>query len=172
MPRQKSKRATSTYHQRPNALSSLDIYTMMSYQRFQALCAISLSRSRRKYLNLVSSVEVDNHDPDGISYVSSGYSPLSVRLVEAISSGWTGSSIARGGGEGTKEEVLKELQVGGGSWFINAVQIYHPEDLLHALKKRLEDVAQFRKIYEEACFGYILCWRSYIHGDCSCYLTK
>jgi hypothetical protein len=46
MPRQKSKRAT-TYLQRPNALSSLDIFTMMSYQRFQALCAISLSRSRR-----------------------------------------------------------------------------------------------------------------------------
>jgi hypothetical protein len=41
MPRQKSKRAT-TYHQRPNALSALDMHTMMSYQRFQALCAISL----------------------------------------------------------------------------------------------------------------------------------
>jgi hypothetical protein len=41
MPRQKSKRAT-TYHQRPNALSALDMHTMMSYQQFQALCAISL----------------------------------------------------------------------------------------------------------------------------------
>jgi hypothetical protein len=44
MPRQKSKRAT-TYHQRPNALTALDIHTMMSYQCFQALCAMSLIRS-------------------------------------------------------------------------------------------------------------------------------
>jgi hypothetical protein len=46
MPRRKSKRAT-TYRQRPNALSALDIHTMMSYQRFQALCAISLVRNCR-----------------------------------------------------------------------------------------------------------------------------
>jgi hypothetical protein len=103
----------------------------------------------RKYLNLVSSVEVNNHDPDDISYVSSGYSPLSVRLVEAISSGWAGSGIAGGGG-GTKEEVLKELQVVGGARFINVVQRYPPEDLLNALKKPpkakgLEDVALLRK---------------------------
>jgi len=45
MPRQKSRRA-NTYNQHPNALSALDIHTMMSYQRFQALCAISLVRSR------------------------------------------------------------------------------------------------------------------------------
>jgi hypothetical protein len=40
---QKSKRAT-TYHQRPNALSALDIHTMMFYQRFQALCGMSAAR--------------------------------------------------------------------------------------------------------------------------------
>jgi hypothetical protein len=44
IPRQKSKRATTNHH-RPNALSALDIHTMMSYQFFQALCAISLIRS-------------------------------------------------------------------------------------------------------------------------------
>ena len=60
MPRRKSKRAT-TYLQRPNALSSLDIFTMMSYQRFQALCAISVSRSRRM-LMLSMILEEDDDD--------------------------------------------------------------------------------------------------------------
>ena len=49
MPRRKSRRAT-TYNQRPNALSALDIHTMMSYQRFQALCAISLVRSHQMFM--------------------------------------------------------------------------------------------------------------------------
>ncbi len=60
MPRQKSRRAT-TYNQRPNALSALDIHTMMSYQRFQALCAISLVRSRRM---LMLSMMLDEDDDD------------------------------------------------------------------------------------------------------------
>ncbi len=60
MPRRKSRRAT-TYNQRPNALSALDIHTMMSYQRFQALCAISLVRSRRM---LMLSMMLDEDDDD------------------------------------------------------------------------------------------------------------
>ncbi len=60
MPLRKSKKAT-TYHQQPNTLSSLDIYTMMSYQRFQALCAISLSRSRQM-LMLSMILEEDDDD--------------------------------------------------------------------------------------------------------------
>jgi hypothetical protein len=60
MPRRKSKTAT-TYLQRPNALSSLDIFTMMSYQRFQALCAISISRSRRM---LMMSMILEEDDDD------------------------------------------------------------------------------------------------------------
>ena len=62
MPRQKCRRAT-TYKQRPNALSALDIHTMMSYQRFQALCAISLVRSRRM---LMLSMILDEDDNDMI----------------------------------------------------------------------------------------------------------
>jgi hypothetical protein len=62
MPRRKSKRATS-YHQRPNALSALDIYTMMSYQRFQALCAISLVRGHRM---LMLSMVLDEDDDDSL----------------------------------------------------------------------------------------------------------
>jgi hypothetical protein len=60
MPRQKSKRAT-TYHQHPNTLSALDIHTMMSYQLFQALCAISLVRSHRM-LKLSMILDEDNDD--------------------------------------------------------------------------------------------------------------
>ena len=60
MPRRKSRRAT-TYNQRPNALSALDIHTIMSYQRFQALCAISLVRSRRM---LMLSMMLDEDDDD------------------------------------------------------------------------------------------------------------
>jgi hypothetical protein len=60
MPRRKSKRAT-TYCQHPNALSALDIHTMMSYQRFQALCDISLVRSHRM---LMLSMVLDANDDD------------------------------------------------------------------------------------------------------------
>jgi hypothetical protein len=57
-----SRRAT-TYHQRPNALSALYIHTMMSYQRFQALCAISLVRSHRM---LMLSMILDDDDDDDL----------------------------------------------------------------------------------------------------------
>jgi hypothetical protein len=60
MPRQKSRRAT-TYNQCPNALSALDIHTMMSYQCFQALCAIALVRNRRM---LMLSMILDEDDND------------------------------------------------------------------------------------------------------------
>jgi hypothetical protein len=46
MPHQKIKRATN-HHRRPDALSALDIHTMISYQYFMALCAISLIRSHQ-----------------------------------------------------------------------------------------------------------------------------
>jgi hypothetical protein len=60
MPRRKSRRAT-TYNQHPNALSALDIHTMMSYQRFQALRATSLVRSRR-ILMLCMMLDEDDDD--------------------------------------------------------------------------------------------------------------
>jgi hypothetical protein len=60
MPRRKSRRAT-TYNQHPDALSALDIHTMMSYQRFQALCAISLVRSRRMLMLSMMLDEDDNN---------------------------------------------------------------------------------------------------------------
>jgi hypothetical protein len=59
-PCHKSRRVT-TYHRRPDALSAFDIYTMMSYQYFQALCAISLTRS---HWILMLSMIVDKDDND------------------------------------------------------------------------------------------------------------
>lgn len=50
---------------------------------------------------------------DNILYVSSGYTPNTVQLVEASSSCWAATSIAGGGG-GSKEKVLKELQADSG----------------------------------------------------------
>lgn len=52
----------------------------------------------RKSLILIHP-EVDTLDPDDVSYVSSGYAPLSVRLVQAAIQGWTKS----------RAEVWKDL---------------------------------------------------------------
>jgi hypothetical protein len=46
-----TKRAT-TYHQWPNALSALDIYTMMSYQNFHSLCASQRSCQKPPYAHV------------------------------------------------------------------------------------------------------------------------
>lgn len=88
----------------------------------------------RKLLNLINNADVNNLDPDDISYVSSGYAPLSVRLIEAAAAGWAGGI--------SKEEVLKELP---GAKFLNLVQRNPPEEFTQALKKPpkskgLEDV--------------------------------
>ncbi len=60
---EKAKEQLPTYHQRPNALSSLDIYTMVYYQCFQALCAISLVRSHRM---LMLSMVLDKDDDNSL----------------------------------------------------------------------------------------------------------
>jgi hypothetical protein len=61
MPQRKSKRAT-TYRRRPNALSALGIHTMMSYQCFQARCAISLVRSGFMLMLRMLFDDDDNND--------------------------------------------------------------------------------------------------------------
>jgi len=65
MPRQKSKTAT-TYHQQPNALSALVIYTVMSYHFFQTLCAISLTRGHGI---LMLSMIVDEDESQKIGFL-------------------------------------------------------------------------------------------------------
>ncbi len=84
MPQRKSKRAT-TYRQHPNALSALDIHTMMSYQCFQALCAISLVRSRCM-LMLSILIDDDNNDDDFFSHLPS--SPLTFMQQSLLRYTW------------------------------------------------------------------------------------
>ncbi len=60
MPHQKSRIAT-TYHQCPNALFALDFHTIMSYQCFQALCAVSLvKRCQMLMLSMFLDEDDDN----------------------------------------------------------------------------------------------------------------
>jgi len=54
--------------------------------------------SLRRSLDLIHA-EVDAGDPDDASYVSSGYAPLSARLVQCAARGWKG----RGDGEALRE---------------------------------------------------------------------
>mmetsp|Transcript_45942 Transcript_45942/g.112091 ORF Transcript_45942/g.112091 Transcript_45942/m.112091 type:complete len:882 (+) Transcript_45942:148-2793(+) len=62
----------------------------------------SLFHSIRRNLILIHA-EVDTVEPDDVSYVSSGYAPLSVRLVQSAMQGWN-----------DKEDVLRDVLLGGG----------------------------------------------------------
>jgi hypothetical protein len=73
----------------------------------------------RKSLILINA-EVDTVDPDDISYVSSGYAPLTVRLVQSAVQGWSG-----------KEDIVKELQ----GRLIDVTQYHPPQDLATAMKR-------------------------------------
>jgi hypothetical protein len=75
--------------------------------------------SLRRSLVLINA-EVDTVEPDDVSYVSSGYAPLSVRLVQAAIQGWTTS----------KEEILKELP----GRVLDIQQCQPPLDLATTLK--------------------------------------
>jgi len=74
----------------------------------------------RKQLALIQA-DVDPSDPDDISYVSSGYAPISVRVIQTAMKGWTG-----------KEDVLRDLPGRG----IDIVQRSPPEDFSVAIKRK------------------------------------
>ena len=73
----------------------------------------------RKQLNLIKA-DVDAVEPDDVSYVSSGYAPISVRLIQAAMQGWAG-----------KEDVLRELP----GRYVDIVQRYPPDDFASAVKR-------------------------------------
>ena len=73
----------------------------------------------RKSLILINA-EVDTVDPDDVSYVSSGYAPLSVRLIQSAVQGWSG-----------KEDIVKEIP----GRLIDVTQYHPPEDLATATKR-------------------------------------
>eukprot|EP00957_Ditylum_brightwellii_P103097 7856782-Ditylum_brightwellii.AAC.1 len=73
----------------------------------------------RKQLALINA-EVNTADPDDVSYVSSGYAPLTARLVQTATQGWTG-----------KDEALRELP----GRLIDVTQREIPEDFATSLKR-------------------------------------
>ena len=73
----------------------------------------------RKSLILINA-EVDPVEPDDISYVSSGYAPMSVRLLQTAMKGWTG-----------KEEILRELS----KRVVDISQQNPPQDYTSAISK-------------------------------------
>jgi len=81
----------------------------------------------RKSLNLINA-EVDPSNPDDPAYVSSGYTPITVRWVQAAMRGFLGL-----------DEALKELPSSGGSGsgrrWIDIEQKSPPESLVEALKQ-------------------------------------
>jgi vacuolar protein sorting-associated protein 33A len=97
----------------------------------------------RNSLHLIHA-EVDTIDPDDIAYVSSGYAPLSVRIIQTSIKGWTNG----------REDILKENLGGGGGGggsggssggvrFVDVLQRRSgtggrgaPEDLATALKRK------------------------------------
>ena len=74
----------------------------------------------RKQLVLIQA-DVDASNPDDVSYVSSGYAPISVRIVQTAVKGWSG-----------KEEVLRELPGRG----VDIIQRSPPEDFLTAVRQK------------------------------------
>lgn len=75
----------------------------------------------RKQLQLIQP-DVDPLDPDDVSYVSSGFAPISARIIQTAMKGWVG-----------KEDALKEIP-GRGK---DVIQKYPPEEYNAALKRSI-----------------------------------
>ena len=73
----------------------------------------------RKQLQLIQP-DVDPLNPDDVSYVSSGYAPISARIIQTAMKGWSG-----------KEDTLKELPGRG----IDIEQKFPPEEYTTAIKR-------------------------------------
>jgi vacuolar protein sorting-associated protein 33A len=89
-------------------------------------------QSIRRNLILIHA-EVDTVEPDDVSYVSSGYAPLSVRLVQSAMQGWN-----------DKKEVLQELFTGSsvGGRLVDIQQTHPPQDLATTLKQQQQQQQQ------------------------------
>mmetsp|Transcript_8739 Transcript_8739/g.12838 ORF Transcript_8739/g.12838 Transcript_8739/m.12838 type:complete len:273 (-) Transcript_8739:112-930(-) len=74
-----------------------------------------------KQLSLIQA-DVNPCDPDDVSYVSSGYAPISARIIQTAMKGWSG-----------KEEALRELPGRG----IDVMQRSPPEDFATAIKQKV-----------------------------------
>jgi vacuolar protein sorting-associated protein 33A len=100
-------------------------------------------QSIRRNLILIHA-EVDTVEPDDVSYVSSGYAPLSVRLVQSAMQGWN-----------DKKEVLQELFTGsGGGRLLDIQQSHPPQDLVTTLKYQQQQQQQQPAFNKEALGVY------------------
>lgn len=114
----------------------------------------SLFQQIKRNLILIHA-EVDTTDPDDISYVSSGYAPLTVRLIQSAMRGWIDSSSSSSGtggsgsgsGQGDRDDtVIKDLfqmmsdmnNISGGNRLLDIKQTYPPRDLPTTLRKQAE----------------------------------
>lgn len=92
-------------------------------RRKETFYSSSYFANLRKSLILIHP-EVNTVEPDDVSYVSSGYAPLTVRLIQSAVQGWKKSS--------TKEEILKELP----GRLLDIQQRRPPMDLTTTLKEQ------------------------------------
>jgi len=99
-------------------LNSLEKAGLLRRRETLWMDSASSFNTLRKAMILINA-EVDTVNPDDVSYVSSGYAPLTVRLVQLAIQGWAG-----------KEETLRELP----GRLVDIEQKHPPEDLASALK--------------------------------------
>jgi hypothetical protein len=119
----------------------------------------SLFQNIKRNLILIHA-EVNTTEPDDISYVSSGYAPLTVRLIQSAMQGWIGSSSGSGSSsnnENNKDDIIKDLFTmmssmnnsgngggnasggsGGGNRLLDIKQTYPPRDLPTTLRRQRE----------------------------------
>ena len=116
----------------------------------------SLFQTIKRNLILIHA-EVNTTEPDDISYVSSGYAPLTVRLIQSAMQGWIGSSgSGSSNNENNKDDIIKDLfQMmssmnnsgsgsgnasggSGGNRLLDIKQTYPPRDLPTTLRRQRE----------------------------------
>jgi vacuolar protein sorting-associated protein 33A len=77
--------------------------------------------SKVKDLLVLINAEVDTVEPDDISYVSSGYAPMTVRVLQSAVTGWKNG----------RDDILREIP----GRFIDIVQQSPPEDLTTTMQR-------------------------------------
>lgn len=80
------------------------------------------SFSKLKNSLILINAEVDTVEPDDISYISSGYAPLSVRLLQSAVTGWKNG----------RDDILRELP----GRCLDILQEYPPQDLATTLQRQ------------------------------------
>jgi hypothetical protein len=103
-------------------LENLELAGLLSRREGLWMDTASPFNNLRKSVHLINA-EVDTVDPDDISYVSSGYAPLSVRILQTAVKGWN-----------TRSEILRELP----GRLIDVIQQNPPEELSAALKRPMK----------------------------------